>query len=224
MTEESSTICPDCAETVASNASVCMFCGYRFDSDSPTAKPAVGDDPETKLPRMSASGSGDPKVVDDTKAVSTRREPIGTSSDKRALMGPIEAVGSAFGHSFNWKGRASRPAFWWFFLMYLLIVFVAVILDVSLGTYDPEIVVGYISLGIGLIFFFPLISVQVRRLHDTGRSAWWLLLYIPGLIPLVGLLASITLLVLCALRSDEGSNRYGPHPSGAVSFPPDQPG
>jgi uncharacterized membrane protein YhaH (DUF805 family) len=58
-----------------------------------------------------------------------------------------------------------------------------------------------------LAVFLPGLGVDIRRLHDTDRSGWWVLL---GLIPLAGGLA---LLVLFALAGTPGPNRYGPSPS-----------
>jgi uncharacterized membrane protein YhaH (DUF805 family) len=52
----------------------------------------------------------------------------------------------------------------------------------------------------------PGIAVSVRRLHDTGKSGWWLLI---GLVPLLG---GIVLLVFMVLDSQPGQNQYGPHP------------
>lgn len=58
------------------------------------------------------------------------------------------------------------------------------------------------SLGVLL----PSLAVGVRRLHDTGRSGWWLLI---GLIPIIG---TIILLVFLCLDSQDGDNKYGPYP------------
>lgn len=57
-----------------------------------------------------------------------------------------------------------------------------------------------------LALFIPSLAVAVRRLHDIGRSGWWLLI---GLIPLVG---AFVLLVFAVQDSQPGSNAYGPNP------------
>jgi uncharacterized membrane protein YhaH (DUF805 family) len=57
-----------------------------------------------------------------------------------------------------------------------------------------------------LAMLIPSISVGVRRLHDTDRSGWWLLL---GLIPVIG---AIVLIVFYLLDSQPGENRFGPNP------------
>ena len=53
--------------------------------------------------------------------------------------------------------------------------------------------------------------VTARRLHDIGRSGWWILF---GLIPLIG---TIVLLVFMVLGSQEGENRFGPNPKEATA-------
>ena len=52
----------------------------------------------------------------------------------------------------------------------------------------------------------PALGVAIRRLHDTGRSAWWIFI---GLVPLIGFIAMIVFLVK---DSDPFENRYGPDP------------
>jgi uncharacterized membrane protein YhaH (DUF805 family) len=57
----------------------------------------------------------------------------------------------------------------------------------------------------------PALAVAVRRLHDTGRSGWWVLI---GIIPLIG---DIVLLVFTVQDSQPGANQYGPNPKGVTS-------
>jgi uncharacterized membrane protein YhaH (DUF805 family) len=122
-----------------------------------------------------------------------------------------EAVKSGFDHFFDWKGRASRPAFWWLYLANVIAVFVAAFID---G------LIGLDTLGGGLLywiaaiaFFFPVLSATIRRLHDTGKSGWWWWIQI---IPIIGF---IVMLVFMLTKSDEGKNEYGPNPKGGVSEP-----
>ncbi len=122
-----------------------------------------------------------------------------------------EAVKSGFDHFFDWKGRASRPAFWWLYLANVIAVFVAAFID---G------LIGLDTLGGGLLywiaaiaFFFPVLSATIRRLHDTGKSGWWWWIQI---IPIIGF---IVMLVFMLTKSDEGKNKYGPDPKGGVSEP-----
>lgn len=90
----------------------------------------------------------------------------------------------------QFSGRASREAFWMFMLVHSLVVMVFVSLEVVWQmTWKVEAIYSLLS-------FLPMLSLTVRRLHDTNRSAWWLSII---LIPAVGIVA---LLVLLALPSD----------------------
>ena len=63
-----------------------------------------------------------------------------------------------------------------------------------------------VSLGYSIALIVPSIAVGIRRLHDTGRSGWWLLII---LVPLAGI---IVLVVFLATEGEPGPNRYGPPP------------
>ena len=101
----------------------------------------------------------------------------------------------------GFSGRAHRTEFW----MFALINF---IIGIILGVVDSAL--GFESGGIGslysLVVLLPSLAVGMRRLHDTDRSGWWLLLY---LIPILGWIA---LLIFYCLDGTPGSNQYGPDP------------
>jgi uncharacterized membrane protein YhaH (DUF805 family) len=95
------------------------------------------------------------------------------------------------------EGRADRAEYWWFFLANFIIFAI-------LGTLaQVSTVFLVIDTAAGLAVFIPSLAVAMRRLHDTGRSGWWLLI---GLIPIAGF---IIVLVLLALEGDRGPNQYG---------------
>jgi uncharacterized membrane protein YhaH (DUF805 family) len=112
-------------------------------------------------------------------------------------------------------GRARRSELWWFVLFTFLLGIVTAILDNVAGTTTGEGAnrIGFINTIVSLAILLPYLGVQVRRLHDTGRSGWWLLI---GLIPLVGL---IVLIVFYVQDSEPGDNRHGPHPKTGVAHP-----
>ena len=92
-----------------------------------------------------------------------------------------------------------------------ILLFATGVIDVTGITFDSDDYFGSFEAQVkstfsnfGLIITIPVLSVTCRRLHDTNRSGWFLLLYF---IPLIGL---IWLLVLCCLEGTEGENRYGP--------------
>ena len=104
------------------------------------------------------------------------------------------------------EGRARRKEYWYFFLFYLIISFILGIIDAVTGTYSREAGMGLLGGIFALAMFIPSLAVSVRRLHDTDRSGWWLLI---GFIPLIG---AIVLLVFMVQRSNPGQNQYGAIP------------
>ena len=98
----------------------------------------------------------------------------------------------------NFSGRARRSEYWFFFLFYLLAYVVASIVDAVIG-------VPVVTLVVALGLLVPSLAVGVRRLHDIGKSGWFLLV---GLIPLVGSI----ILIVWACTDGEVDNRYGPNP------------
>ena len=103
------------------------------------------------------------------------------------------------------SGRARRKEYWYFVLFNAIISFVLGIIEalagIAPGT-DYNVLAGLYSLAVLL----PSIGVVIRRLHDTGRSGWWLFI---GLVPLIG---AIILLVYMVSDSEAGTNEYGPSP------------
>ncbi|NOU99404.1 DUF805 domain-containing protein [Paenibacillus planticolens] len=100
----------------------------------------------------------------------------------------------------GFSGRARRKEYWMFVLFNAIVAIILAILEYMLGL--KSVLTGIYSLAVLL----PSLAVSFRRLHDTGRSAWWILI---GLIPVVG---SIVLLVFDCLDSEPGDNQYGPNP------------
>ena len=125
-------------------------------------------------------------------------------------MNFIESIQTCYKKTFNFKGRASKSEFWWFYL-YDAIIYVASEMTLKTDSYDNLIYSdGTISLGLiltilFLINFIPAAAVGVRRLHDTNRSGWWYLLFIIPLIILVGL-------YFCTNDGSKGKNRFGSKP------------
>ncbi len=103
------------------------------------------------------------------------------------------------------SGRARRKEYWYFFLFNTIIGFVLSFIEgltsIAAGT-DYSVLAGIYSLAVLL----PSIGVSIRRLHDTGRSGWWLFI---NLIPLIG---AIILLIFMVSDSQAGTNQYGPSP------------
>ncbi|MGO1118775.1 DUF805 domain-containing protein [Rhodovibrionaceae bacterium A322] len=107
---------------------------------------------------------------------------------------------------FDFSGRARRKEYWLFQLSYIILGLIGTVLDVGLGLFDPETGFGMFSAILGIALFIPSLSVSIRRLHDIGKSGWFILLIF---IPVIG---AIVLLVFFCLKSEDGENRFGPNP------------
>lgn len=136
-------------------------------------------------------------------------------------MGFGQAISSGFSHYVDWKGRAGRSEFWYWILFTILAAIAAGVVDSLLGLrvfseQDGFIGIVYSSIGwvaslTSLILFLPTISMEVRRLHDTGRTGWWWWLHL--LDPLCGLGTIILIIAFYIQSSQPGDNQYGPPPN-----------
>ena len=120
----------------------------------------------------------------------------------------------------GFTGRARRSEYWYFVLFNMIFAFVAMGLDNLLGitfkingAYGAQsLQYGYIYVLYALVMFIPGLAVAVRRLHDIGKSGWFLLI---ALIPIAGW---IWILVLLFTDSNNGPNRFGPNPKGIGNY------
>jgi uncharacterized membrane protein YhaH (DUF805 family) len=111
----------------------------------------------------------------------------------------------------DFTGRAPRAEYWWYVLAVIIGEIIAMIIDSVLGTGGVIAMYGWVWTLFILATLIPSLAVSVRRLHDLGRSGWWLLV---GLIPIVG---AIILLVWFVTPGDAGENSFGPDPYGDVA-------
>jgi uncharacterized membrane protein YhaH (DUF805 family) len=177
-------------------------------------------------------------------------------------MGMFAAVGSVYANMFNFSGRARRAEYWWYFLFVFIMNIVLqagltywlmthpeysvafrseAAMQTVVKQYQSEMLrwTGYVFIGTLFLYWIPQLAVTVRRLHDTGRSGWWMfkpfilgflgavvLGFFSGLMgsggaPSPALLmmamtvpfaASIWYIVVLCLPGTHGNNRFGPDP------------
>lgn len=99
------------------------------------------------------------------------------------------------------SGRTNAPDFWWAYLGNFIVSF---ILGFLLGSFPSTSFLFYLLLIYCIALVLPMLGLQIRRFHDTGRSGWSCLL---SLIPLVGI---IIVIVFLAQPSQNADNQYGP--------------
>jgi len=118
----------------------------------------------------------------------------------------------------QFDGRSRRTEYWMFTLFNLLVFFaLAVVGALGMALIDKGSGIGgvlFVPLGLYfLAVLIPGLAVSVRRLHDSGKSGWLLLLLgVLGIIPLIGLIASVIQIVFMCQDSNPGMNQYGPNP------------
>lgn len=113
-----------------------------------------------------------------------------------------------FKKAFDFSSRSRRKEYWMFTLVSLIISFVLGFIDGFAGLELAEDV-GILGTIYGLLILIPGLSLAVRRLHDVGKSGWWILI---ALIPIIG---AIILLVFAVQDSEPQPNQYGPNPKAA---------
>ena len=107
---------------------------------------------------------------------------------------------------FDFSTRAPRKEFWLFLLCGTVVSLIMVAIDSAAGTYHLESGLGVFAGIFGLLTIIPYLAVTFRRLHDTNRTGWSLLL---SLIPFVGI---FWVLILFCLKGGDRENRFGVDP------------
>jgi len=105
-------------------------------------------------------------------------------------------------HYADFNGRARRQEYWMFTLVNIIVAIVLAALTKVSGLFS----ILYTIYALGTLL--PSLAVCARRLHDVGKSGWFMLL---SLIPIVGLY----LIYLLVQDSEPGTNQYGSNPKGA---------
>lgn len=108
-----------------------------------------------------------------------------------------QSVATVLSNYAVFRGRASRPEFWWYYLAYAIGALIIGIIDSLIGTNNILLALYILAL------FLPTLAVTIRRLHDSDKRGWWVLIQF---IPIVG---SIVMLVFLVTKGTPGDNRFG---------------
>lgn len=110
----------------------------------------------------------------------------------------------------KFDGRARRSEYW-FFVLFSIIAQIILVFAIAFVASSAETIQMLGNL-VSLAFFLPSLGVMVRRLHDIGKSGWWVLV---AFIPLIG---GIILLIFAIQEGNQGPNQYGPDPKAGESY------
>ena len=135
------------------------------------------------------------------------------------MVGPLQAIENGYFRAFNFSGRATRAEYWFFALWLIVITLALLFLDyknfiVAMISYDPDASdkanllamwnqLSFYSFWSMLIHFIPRLSLLIRRLHDIGRSGFWVWI---SLLPIVG---PLVILVFTCLPTKEEDDWHG---------------
>src|SRR4051812_31165199 len=120
-------------------------------------------------------------------------------------MSFVDAIRNVFTQYAGFPRPARPPEDLYFALFGLIVRIVLSLLQQATNT-------AWITTIVGLALFLPSLAVAVRRLHDTSRSGWWVLI---GLIPVIGAIV----LIVFYVQDSQGDNQYGPSPKAVGSAP-----
>src|ERR1019366_9038632 len=121
----------------------------------------------------------------------------------------MESYLAAMNKYADFSGRARRQEYWMFTLVLTVIYAIPYVL--AFATKGPlRIMCAVMLCLIALFHLVPGLAVYVRRLHDTGRSGWWILI---SFVPLIG---PFLILYFHCLDGESGTNEYGPNPKASA--------
>ena len=141
-------------------------------------------------------------------------------------MSFFKSINNAFLKCFDFRSRANRAEFWYFYLFTIIANTISLNIDQAIG-YEviifeeiDDLSIGPVYLFLSFLFFIPSFSLYVRRLHDTNRSGFWLLIILlPSVGAMIGLsinvvvyiflLVLITLIFFFCQKGDEKNNKFG---------------
>ncbi|MFG0306671.1 MAG: DUF805 domain-containing protein [Phycisphaerales bacterium JB040] len=127
----------------------------------------------------------------------------------------MEMYLQAWKRTMDFQGRSRRSEYWTFTLLNVVVFFGLGLVGAVTSSADSISPVIFLAWAFNLAILLPSLSVSVRRLHDLGKSGFWMLSL---LVPFVNIIASLVLLVMFCMDSQPGANKYGPSPKGDAGF------
>jgi uncharacterized membrane protein YhaH (DUF805 family) len=129
-------------------------------------------------------------------------------------MNFLQSIKNTYSQYVSFSGRATKSEFWFFVLFYYTTIF---LLTFSMFYFQMSNVLMWIMYAFSLGSLLPYLGVAIRRLHDSNKSAWYVLLpLVPSIVSRLeglewfGIISLVISILLFSLPSDLKKNKYGP--------------
>ena len=211
--------CPFCGQQLLVNTKSCSYCGAEL-TNTPTFTPSSAPPPQSiSIDMQNATQGGQP--MQQMQAVTTQMGipqaipgqqmpnmygQIGVlggatimSARPATMMSFMDSVKTCMQKYASFEGRASRSEYWWFYFAYFIALIPAGIVDslvFGIELNDPT----WFTWGLQLALALPILAAGIRRIHDHGKSGWFIL------IPFYNL-------ILLIFEGEAIPNTYGPVPT-----------
>jgi len=196
--------CMKCGSPLAEGVKFCAGCGAP--TEAPPAQAVPGQSLSSQYSQYQQPQFTQPppaQPYQNQQPYTPYSAPQYASPPAGAPKNPLQYIGEALNKYAVFQGRARRAEFWWFTLFNVIIYYLALFVGAKMGLiywfdYTP---INILATLVSLAFFLPSLAVCIRRMHDIGKSGWYIL------VPIYDI-------VLCATAGTTGPNQYGLDPKG----------